>query len=86
MGVSTDPVKLDEKFTEKEELNFPLVADFDKKVAKAYGVLAPAGYAARVTFVIDKRGVVRKVYHVKKAGEHPEEVLKYVKEHLAEKK
>ena len=79
-------MKLDEKFTEKEELNFPLVADFDKKVAKTYGVLAPAGYASRVTFVIDKRGVVRNVYHVKKAGEHPEEVLKYVKEHLAEKK
>ena len=43
-------------------------------------------YASRVTFVIDKKGVVRKVYRVKNAGEHAEEVLKYVKEHLAEKK
>ena len=86
LGVSTDPVKAQEKFCEKEDLNFPLVADADKKVAKAYGVLGTAGFASRTTFVLDKKGVVRKVYKVSNAADHPEEVLKYVKEHLAGKK
>ena len=42
--------------------------------------------AQRVTFVIDKKGVVRKVYPVKDIGKHLDEVLKYVKDNLAEKK
>ena len=79
-------MKAQEKFCEKEELNFALVADSDKKVAKTYGVLSTAGFASRTTFVIDKKGVVRKVYKVSNAADHPEEVLKYVKENLAGKK
>jgi peroxiredoxin Q/BCP len=63
-----------------------LLADADKKVAKAYGVLLPLGFAQRATFVIDKRGVVRKIYPSANAATNPEEVLKYVKENLADKK
>jgi peroxiredoxin Q/BCP len=63
-----------------------LLADAGKKVAKEYGVLGRAGFAQRATFVIDKRGVVRKVYPSANAATNPEEVLRYVKEHLADKK
>ncbi len=38
---------------------YPLVADLDKKIAQAYGVLLPAGIALRGLFLIDKDGVVR---------------------------
>jgi len=38
-----------------------------------------------VTFVIDKNGVVRKIYNVSNPGEHPKEVLAYVKENLSGK-
>ena len=62
------------------------MADADKKISEAYGVLTPRGFAARTTFVLDKEGNVRKVYKVASAKDHPDEVLKYVKEHLAEKK
>ena len=87
IGISTDKLEQQQKFTEKENLNFPLMADADRKVAKAFGVLAPNGsYAQRVTFVIDKEGVVRKIYHVKDIKKHPDEVLAYVKENLADKK
>jgi peroxiredoxin len=62
------------------------MADTDAKAATAFGVLNPKGYANRVTFVIDKKGVVRKIYEVKDVEKHPEEVLTYVKENLAKKK
>jgi peroxiredoxin Q/BCP len=71
-------MKEQEQFTEKEHLNFPLFADDAKKAAQAYGVLSPKGYAKRFTFVIDKDGVVRKVYQVKNVDTHPREVLAYV--------
>jgi peroxiredoxin len=66
------------------------MADTEAKGAKAFDVLSPQGYANRVTFVIDKKGVVRKIFDFKKdtldLQKHPDEVLKYVKENLAEKK
>jgi peroxiredoxin len=39
--------------------------------------------AQRYTFVIDKHGVVRKVYTTVKPQNHPDEVLTFVKENLA---
>jgi peroxiredoxin Q/BCP len=85
IGISVDKLADQQKFTDKENLNFPLYADPEKKVAKKFGVLSPKGYANRVTFVIDKKGVVRKIYEVKDVKKHPEEVLEYVKENLAGK-
>jgi len=74
------------KFAQKENLKFPLYADADKTAAKAYGVLMPNGrYANRVTFVIDKQGVVRKIYRQVSPSKNAGEVLEYVKENLADK-
>jgi peroxiredoxin Q/BCP len=86
IGISTDKLDTQEQFTKKENLNFALMADADKTAAMAYGVLLPAGYAKRVTFVIDKKGVVRKIYEVSNIDKHMDEVLAYVKENLAVKK
>lgn len=83
IGASTDTVELQQKFTDKEKLNFPLLADHAKKVAEAYGVLNPNGIAKRHTFVIDKKGVLRKVYEKVSPGTHPDEVLTFVKEKLS---
>jgi peroxiredoxin Q/BCP len=86
IGISTDDLGNQEKFTDKEKLNFPLFADADKKVTKEYGVYNPdRGVANRSTFIIDKKGILRKIYmpggvDVKK---HPDEVVDYVKENLA---
>jgi peroxiredoxin Q/BCP len=85
-GVSTDTLDLQQQFCNKENLTFPVLADADKKVAREYGVLTPKGYAQRATFVIDKKGTVRKVYPSANAATNPEEVLTYIKEHLADKK
>jgi peroxiredoxin Q/BCP len=87
IGVSVDTLDDQKKFTEKESLTYPLLADTDKKVARAFGVLTPSGYATRATFVLDKEGVVRKIYpRVTDPTGHADEVLAYVKENLAGKK
>jgi peroxiredoxin Q/BCP len=83
IGISTDKLADQQKFTDKEKLNFPLFADTDKKVTKAYGVLnEKRGMANRSTFVIDKKGVVRKIYAEVKPADHPKEVLKFIEEEL----
>jgi peroxiredoxin Q/BCP len=85
LGISVDPLELQQKFTEKNNFSYPLLADSDKKVAKAYGVLNKGGYANRATFVMDKKGVVRKIYPMANATKNAEEVLDWVRENLAEK-
>lgn len=79
IGISTDPVADQLKFTEKEKLNFPLFADEDKKITKGLGILNERGMAQRVTYIIDKEGIVKKIIMVANPETHPEEVLEYVK-------
>jgi thioredoxin-dependent peroxiredoxin len=58
VGVSTDECPAQQAFRQKYGLPFPLIADSEKKVATAYGVLGPRGNARRVTFLIDPQGKV----------------------------
>lgn len=83
LGISTDTLELQEKFTTKEKLTFPLFADTEKTVTKAYGALNAKGVASRYTYVIDKKGVLRKIYTKVSPAKHPDEVLDYIKENLA---
>jgi thioredoxin-dependent peroxiredoxin len=58
LGISPQSVESHERFTEEKRLNVPLLADEDKQVARAYGVLA-GGMVRRAIFVIDEEGIVR---------------------------
>ena len=58
LGISPQSVESHERFTEEKRLNVPLLADEDKSVARAYGVLA-GPMVRRAIFVIDEEGVVR---------------------------
>ena len=80
VGISTDNVPKQQKFTAKEQLNFPLFADADLKIAEAFGVLGDGKKSAtRSTFIIDKDGKFVKIYAtVKKAADHPQEVLEFL--------
>jgi thioredoxin-dependent peroxiredoxin len=82
LGISTDKLEDQQKFIDKEKLNFPLLADNEQKMAKAFGVMRDDKVTKRVTFVIDKEGKIAKIYENVKPKGHPEEVLKYVKENL----
>lgn len=79
LGVSVDDVESHESFKEKENLNFILLADSDKEVSKKYGVLNLIGVASRVTFVIDKSGVIRKIYDKVDVDENYKEILVLLK-------
>ncbi len=85
MGISVDSLEAQQKFVEKERLSYPLLADAEKKIAKEYGVLSPLGFASRATFVIDKKGVVRKIYPSANAKENAAEVLDWIKDNLKDK-
>ncbi len=58
LGISPQSVDSHERFTEEKRLNVPLLADEDKEVARAYGVLA-GSMVRRAIFVVDEQGVVR---------------------------
>jgi thioredoxin-dependent peroxiredoxin len=76
LGVSVDDTDSHKKFTDKFQLPFQLVADPDKNITKAYGVLNDKwNMAKRVTFVIDEQGKIAKVFETVKPAEHPQEVL-----------
>jgi peroxiredoxin Q/BCP len=79
VGVSADNIDSHQQFCTKESLTFRLLADPDKKAIVAYGsaMAANPNYAARNTFLIDPKGVIRKVYvNVNpRVNEHSADVL-----------
>jgi peroxiredoxin Q/BCP len=79
LGVSVDDVDSHKSFKEKENLNFTLLADPDKTVTEKYGVLNMIGIASRVTFVIDKQGIIRKIYEKVDPAENYKELLDFLK-------
>jgi len=58
LGISPQSVESHERFTEEKRLNVPLLADEDKQVARAYGVLA-GPMVRRAVFIVDEEGIVR---------------------------
>ncbi len=64
VGISSQSVKSHESFAEKNRLPFTLVADEGGKVRKLYGVPKSLGILpGRVTYVIDRKGIVRHVFN-----------------------
>ena len=70
---SVDTAEENTKFAKSLDLDYPILSDPDKSVAKAYGVMNPErGVAKRWTFYIDKEGVIKSIdkdIKVEKAGE-----------------
>ncbi len=62
IGVSSDSVESHSRFSRECSLPFKLLSDPGKKLRELYGVPSRLGLAGRVTYVIDKQGVVRIVY------------------------
>ena len=87
LGVSIDSQERHQKFIEKYDLPFKLLADTDKKVVEKYGVWQKKKLygktfmgIVRTTFLIDKSGTVRKIFPKVKVKNHIEEVLAELKE------
>ena len=88
LAVSVDSVPTLIKFKSDQNLNFPLLSDFNKEVARSYGALYEAfvfgmrGVAKRSAFVIDKEGIVQYAEVLESAGDLPN--FDAVKETLSE--
>ena len=85
LGVSTDDLNSHQKFADKYQLPFPLLADTGITVSQLYDAYGEKDFAGkkymgvnRSTFLIDKDGIVRKIWHKVKPEEHAEEVLEAV--------
>jgi thioredoxin-dependent peroxiredoxin len=82
IGVSSDSVDSHQKFTQQYHLPFILLSDHDKKLRSLFGV--PSGLLGllpgRVTYVVDKNGVIQMVYHAMFAERHVSKALEIVKE------
>ena len=59
LAISSQGLVSHEAFAQKYGLKFPLLADSQKEVAKAYGVLGPLGFPRRSVFIVDRQGVIR---------------------------
>lgn len=82
IGISGGDANSKRKFCEKHELVVPMVSDVDFAVSTAYGVYGEKKFMGRVfdgihrtTFIIDKTGVIRHVFHKVKPKGHAQEVL-----------
>ena len=75
LGVSTDSVASHATFAREHHLPFPLLADTDGDIVRAYGIGRTFGLAARVTYVIDREGVIRRIFPDVDPGVHAAEVL-----------
>ncbi len=78
VGVSPDSVSSHKRFREKHSLNFYLLSDEGKEVAKSYGVLDGKNRILRSTFLIDEGGKVLRVWKRVRAKGHVEELLNFL--------
>jgi peroxiredoxin Q/BCP len=86
LGVSPDPIKKQARFAQKQEIPFPLLCDVDHAVAEAYGVWKQKSFMGRTfmgiertTFVIDREGIVRRVFPKVSVSGHAANVLEAVR-------
>jgi peroxiredoxin len=77
LAISVDSLFTLDKFKSEQGYNFPLLSDWNKETAKAYGalydefVLGMKGVAKRSAFVVDKDGIIRYAEVLENAGELP---------------
>lgn len=82
VGVSADGEKKHKKFAEKYQLPFPLIADTDMNMIKAYDVWGEKKFMGRVfdginrtTFIVDEKGIIEKIILDIKTKHHTQQIL-----------
>lgn len=89
LAVSPDKVQKLQKFAERDRLNFTLLSDEEHAVAEAYGSWGLKKFMGREymgvlrnTFIIDKKGVLRKIMPNVKTKTHHDDVLGWIRDNL----
>lgn len=82
IGVSADSVKRQLNFAEKNNLQYPLLADVEKKIIEAYGVWGPKKFMGkeydgihRTTFIINEKGFIEDIISKVKTKEHTKQII-----------
>ncbi len=82
LGVSFDSEAKHKKFAQKFDLPFRLLADTDRSIAESFGTYGEKKFMGRtymgihrMTFLIDEKGKIKKIFNKVKPEEHAEEVL-----------
>lgn len=82
IGVSADSIKKHQNFSEKYELPFPLIADTEMEVIKAFDVWGPKKFMGkeydgihRTTYIIDENGVISHRFDKVKTKDHAAQIL-----------
>ena len=82
LGVSPDSEKSHQKFTRKFDMPFRLLADTDRAISESYGTYGEKKFMGRtymgvhrMTFLIDEKGKIKKIFGKVKPEDHAEEVL-----------
>lgn len=85
LGVSPDSPKKHQNFIKKFGLPFPLLADTEQEVLKAYGVWGPKKFMGRsfigvhrTTFIIDENGMIEEVIEKVKTKDHTKQIQEAV--------
>lgn len=83
VGISADNQASHLKFSEKYQLQFPLIADTEKEIIKKYDVWGKKKFMGkeyegvlRTTFVIAEDGRIERIFYKVKTKEHAEQILK----------
>ena len=74
-AASVDSPETNAKFAKSLDLDFPILSDPSRDVARAYGVLGPSGLPRRWTFYIDKDGRIAAIEKKVTAGSHGAQVV-----------
>jgi peroxiredoxin Q/BCP len=89
VGVSTQDDDSHRRFSSKYALNFALLADTDRRIARAYGAIGSGvfgairhclGFAKRITYVIDEQGRILHIINHPDCPNHAAEVLALLSE------
>ena len=86
LGISPDPIKRLENFTNKQDLNFNLLSDEDHKIADKYGVWGEKKFMGktfdgihRITFIVGADGRLKHIMDKFKTKTHHDDLIEYLK-------
>ena len=79
-AISIDTVDAQKKFVEEYEVPYPHLSDTSKDTCKKYAGLNIAGLAKRSTFVVDKKGIIQKIFRDIDVENHGKEISEFLKQ------
>lgn len=80
VGISSDSPESHKQFIKKHELNFPLLCDEKKEMARAFGVVNPDGSILRSSFLCDEEGIIQWIEKPVDVEGHVERVMEAVED------